>query len=106
MQYTAAHAHLRVEIQAKECTIPPDERARMQALLAPVYEAVHNFPSSELWIKIIHHPRSSTFHAEFKLKLPGRTLLTGATESYLDTAFARGLRKLLNRLKAYQANPD
>ena len=58
-----------VEIDTKECNIPVDERNRMQGLLTPLGEAVQDFPASELWVKVIHHPHSGLYHVELKLNL-------------------------------------
>lgn len=58
MQFTdPRRTHLHVEIQAKECTISPDERTRMQSHLEPIGEAVRDFPNSALWVNIVHHLR-------------------------------------------------
>src|SRR5687767_609069 len=100
MQYT--DPQLRIEIQAKGCNLPPDERARMHAALAPVGEAARAFPTADLWLKVIHHPRSQTYHVEAKLKLPGRTIQTGDEDAYLDSAFQRCARKLLRRVEDYK----
>jgi ribosome-associated translation inhibitor RaiA len=106
MRYSDDRYRLRVEIQAKGCDIPFDERARMQASLAPLGEAVKDFPASDLWVNVIYHPRSQSYHVEFKLKLPGQTLFTGERDPYLDAAFQRCVRKLVWKVEAYREHPD
>jgi ribosome-associated translation inhibitor RaiA len=106
MQYSDDRHHLRIDIDVQACDIPDDERARMQTLLAPLGAAVQDFPASELGIKVIYHPRSQLYHVEFELRLPGQTLFTGEEDSYLDTAYQRGLRKLLRKVEAYKEHPD
>src|SRR5436190_21051882 len=106
MQYSDDRHHLRIAIDTRACDIPADERTRMQTLLAPLGEAVQDFPASELGIKVIYHPHSQLYHVEFDLHLPGQTLFTGEEDSYLDTAFQRGLRKLLRKAEAYKEHPD
>jgi hypothetical protein len=69
MQYVEDRYHLRVDFQAKECDIPQDELTRMQQLLEPIGEAVQDFPTSELFIEVLHHPREE-YHVEAKLKVP------------------------------------
>jgi len=106
MQYTDDRHHLRVDIQTKQCEVPPDERARLQRELEPLAEAVADFASADLYLEFIHHPRSGQYHVEARLKLPGRTLQTGERDAYLDSAFGRCVRKLVNRVNAYKAHPD
>jgi len=106
MQYSDDRYHLRVDIQAKGCEIPPDERARMQTILPALGEVVQDFPASDLGIKVIHHARSATYHVEFKLKLPGRTLFTGEEDAYLDTAFQRVVNKLVLKVAVYKQQPE
>ena len=86
--------------------MPADERARLQALLVPLDEAVADWPAVDLAIKVIFHPRSRLYHTEFKLKVPGRTLMTGEEDAYLDSALARCASKLLRRVEHYKDHPD
>jgi hypothetical protein len=106
MQYVDERNHLRVSVQAEGFTVPEDERARLQRLLAPVAEAVRDFPTADLQLKVIHHPRSEAYNAEARLKLPGRTLFTGDRAAYLDSALQRCLDRLGQRLAAYKQQPD
>jgi len=98
--------HLHVEIATKACDIPAEERARLQSALAALADAVTAFPEPALWIDAIFHPRSKVYHVECKLKLPGRTLITGEEDPYLDAALQRCARKLLRKAEAYQDHPD
>jgi hypothetical protein len=106
MQYSDDSSHLRVEIWSQGCDIPPDERARMQAALAGLGAVARDFPASDLAIRALYHPRSQSYHVEFKLKLPGRTLFGSETDPYLDSAFQRGLRKLVRKAEAHRDHPD
>jgi ribosome-associated translation inhibitor RaiA len=106
MQYTDERFHLRVELNAKECNIPTDELTRMQHLLAPVGEAVQDWPSADLNVKVIRHPRSEAFTVKCKLRLPGQTLSTADEDPYMDSAFQRCVRKLVRRVEEYRAHPE
>ncbi len=106
MRYRDERYHWQVEFETRECTIPADELTRMQQSLAPLGEAVADLPSSELQIKVIHHPRSATYHVEARLKLPGQTLFAGDRDTYLDTAFQRCIPRLIQRVAAYQQYPN
>jgi len=106
MHYVDDRYHLNVEFDTKQCELPDDELTRMQRSLEQIGEAVKHFPSSDLGIMCIHHPRSNAYHVEAKLKLPGQTLFTSDWDAYLDSAFQRCVRKLARKLEAAKANPD
>lgn len=105
MRY-ANTGHLRLSVEAKGCKIPDDERARMEETLTPLREAANGLPEPELLLKVIHHPRSQVYNVEARLRLPGRTLSTADGDAYLDSAFQRCVRKLVQRLDDYRVNPD
>jgi len=106
MQYVAEKYHLSIEVDAKECEIPEDERSRMQPSLDRIGEAVQEFAASELWLTVVYHPNSQVYHFQAKLKLPGHTIITGDADPHLDTAFQNCVRKLLRRIEACKADPD
>ena len=106
MQYSDDRYHLRVAINTNGCNIPPDERARLQTLLAPLGEAVQHFPASDLRLNVIYHPRSAVYYVEFKLTFPGGTLFTGERDPYLDSALQRGLRNLVRKVEASGSSPN
>jgi ribosome-associated translation inhibitor RaiA len=106
MQYSDDRHHLRVQIEAKQCNIPHDQLTRMERTLDSLGEEVEDFPASDLSITVVRHPRSQDFHVEAKLKVPGRSLRTGDTDTYLDSAFDRCTRKLVQKVRDYKANPD
>jgi hypothetical protein len=106
MEYFDERYRLRVELTAKECDIPADELTRMQGLLTPVGEAAQDFPSAQLCVKVIGHPRSEAYHVRLKLKLPGRTLFTGDRDPYMDCAFQRCVRKMVRLVQAHREHPD
>src|SRR5262249_2830932 len=106
MQYSDDRYRLRVAFQPKGCSVPQDELTRMQRSLDGLGEAVRDFSGSELTINLIHHPRSAAYHVEARLRLPGRTLFSGDEDAYLDSAFQRCLRKLVQHVEGYKENPD
>jgi len=97
---------LQVEITSTGCEIPADERTRIQTPIAALADKVHDLGEACLWINVVFHPRRAVYHAEFKLKLPGRSLFTGAEDSYLDAALQRSFAKLTRKVDAYLENPD
>src|SRR5437773_1641753 len=107
-QYSFDRYHLQVEFDLKECQVSPEDLTRMHNDLAPLGEAVEDFPNSQLWITLIRHPRpgASAYHVEAKLKLPGQTLFSGDWDESLDVAFQRCVRKLIRKVGAYREHPD
>jgi hypothetical protein len=105
VQYTDDRHNLRVEISPRQFDLAPDELARMQQALGRVGEAVEGFASAELHVKLIRHPRGG-FHAEARLRLPGRSLFSGDWDDELAPAFDRCVRKLLSHVEGYREHPD
>jgi hypothetical protein len=106
MHFTDDRYHLRVELQAKECSIPEDERVRLQNFLVPLGEAVQDLAASDLAINVVHHPATQVYHIELKLKVPGQTLLAVEKDPYLDSALQRGLRQLVRQVETYQSQAN
>jgi hypothetical protein len=106
MRYIDDRYHLRVEIQSKQCHVPDDQLERMQRGLEPVGEAVQDFEESELTLDVVHHPRSGDYHVTARLRVPGRSLFTGERDPYLDSAFQRCARKLIERVADHRRHPN
>jgi hypothetical protein len=106
MLFVADYHDLQVEIDTKECTIPADERSRLQPELERLGDAVAEFPDSRLWLTVVYHPHSGVYHAQAKLKLPGQTIITGHPSDYLDVALMRTIAKVLHRVERYKDRPD
>lgn len=105
MRHTDHRGHLEVDLETKECTLPPDELARMQEPLDQIARTVGNLPA-RLEMTIVYHPRTARYHVDAGLRLPRRTLFTGDWDSYLDTALTRSMHKLIHKAEAYQEEPD
>jgi ribosome-associated translation inhibitor RaiA len=106
MKYRYDKQHLDIEIDAVDCQIPIDERARMQTMLADLAEAVRDFPHSHLRLKIIYHSGVDQYHVKGTMHLPGATLFVGDHDLYLDTALERAIRKLVRKIDTYREQPD
>jgi hypothetical protein len=106
MRYTDDRYHLGVEIKADGCDIPKDELTRMEGSLASLGESVHDFPTAELSVVVHRHERAAWYNVEARLRLNGKSLVTGDWDPYLDCAFQRCLHKLLRKVVAYRAKPD
>jgi ribosome-associated translation inhibitor RaiA len=97
---------LRVEITTTAFELPPDERARLQTALTALGDRVKDFADPSLEVHAAYHPRGMMYHAEFNLKLPGRSLFTGEEDPYLDAALSRCVAKLTRKVEAYKEHPD
>ena len=97
---------LRFEVTTKGCEIPPEQRARVQPWLAELGDRVRDFPNAALEVRGIRYPQSEVYHTEFRLNLPGRSLITGEEDPYLDSALQRGFAKLTRKAEAYRDGPD
>jgi len=106
MYHVADYHQLQVEIETQQCTIPEDERSRMQASLERLAEAVEEFPESQLALKVVFHSKSEIYHGQAKLKLPGKSIVTGHGSQWLDDALMRTLAKAQHRVERYKEHPD
>jgi len=106
MHYTDNFTHLHVEISGKGYDIPKDELTRMERSLAPLHDAVRDFPSSDLRLTVIHHSQKDAYHVEARLKLPGKTLFSSEEDAYLDSAFQRCVAHLRAEVESYARQPD
>lgn len=97
---------LRVEITTKACEIPMDERERLQRALATLADAASVFPDPVLWLEVIYHAPGKIYHVESKLQLPGRTIITGEKDPYLDSALQRCIQRVIRKMEAYKDHPD
>jgi len=97
---------LRVEITTRDCEVPPDERERLQTALSELAGRVRDFADASLSVRVIHHPKAAAYHAEFRLRLPGRLLSADEKAPDLDTALSRGFATLTREVEAYGKRPD
>lgn len=103
---TVTNDRLRVEIDTKGCEIPADVRNRIQPNLDGLELSLHGLPTSQLWLTVVFHSHSETFHAQAKLRLPGQTIITGDRNSHIDSAILQCLRNVLQRVESYKSHPD
>jgi hypothetical protein len=101
MKYSQADNHLRIELDAKNCSPRPDEIEKMESNLGSLRTMTREFPISDLYITIYRHPRSNEFKLKTSLVLTGRTLFTADHDKHLHPAFLRCVRKLVAKLRGY-----
>src|SRR4051812_44032466 len=103
--FASDYRQTHVEIDTLDCDLPDDELARIQQDLDLLAEELLEFPDSQLFLKIVHHPRIERYHAQAKLKLPGKTIITGHYSPWLDDALTRCLAKVRRRAERYKDEP-
>ena len=102
MPFSDESYNLRIELDTKHCELSADEIAKMESALDPLSRLVRDFPVRDLYVTVIHHPRSKDFHVKTALVLPGRTLFTGDRDHQMYPAYERCVRKLVNKMEAYK----
>jgi hypothetical protein len=106
MQFVDERHHLQVRVETKDCQLPADELSRLQPSLDRLGEAVAELAAAELWLNVVFHPKSQQYHAQAKLKVPGKTIHTGEQNAWLDTALLRSLERMIHHVEAYKDSPD
>ena len=98
--------NLRIELDTKNFDFSETELEQMEEALNPLREPVRDFPVSDLYITVTHHPTPSDYHVRASLVLPSRTLLTGERDVNPLTAWNRCVRKLVSKIAAYKQSMD
>jgi ribosome-associated translation inhibitor RaiA len=102
MQRTDEGRQLRIQLDTKNCTVSPGDRAKMETALGHLSRVAHTFPVSDLYIYIRRHARSNDYHVKTSLVLPGKTLFTGDRDVAAYPAFERCVRKLVQKVEGYK----
>jgi ribosome-associated translation inhibitor RaiA len=106
MHLAADYRRTHVEIDTQDCDLPQDEQTRIQQDLDLLAQELLEFPDSQLFLKIVHHPRTERYHAQAKLKLPGKTIITGRYSPWLHEALTHCLDRVRQRAEQYKESPD
>ena len=103
MKYSDESYNLRIELDTKECELSSIEIEKMEESLRSLRQLVASFPISNLYITVIHHPRSREYHVKTALALSGEKLFTGDRDNAVQAAFERCVGKLVQKVAAYKA---
>ncbi|HET6575931.1 MAG TPA: hypothetical protein VFG68_20185 [Fimbriiglobus sp.] len=110
MRYSDESYNLRVEIDANQFELSPEDARRLHDGLATLGKLVEDLPVSDLYVTIFHHPRGSPeYQVKTALVLPARTLFSGDTDASFHPAFVRCVANLVQQVTAYKqarANAD
>jgi len=110
MRYSDESYNLRVELDAKQFELSPEDAQRLQAGLSTLGKLVEDLPVSDLYVTIFHHPRGGPdYQVKTALVLPAKTLFSGGTDASLHPAFERCVTNLVQQVAAYKqarANAD
>lgn len=106
MPYSDESYNLRIELDTKHCVPSAEEITKMERALEPLHRVTQSFPVSDLYVTIIHHPRSGDYHVKLALVLPGRTLFTGDRHRDYYAAYEQCIDNLLRKVTAYKQSMD
>jgi hypothetical protein len=103
MRYSDESDNLRVELDAKQFELSPEDARRLQASLSALGKLVEGLPVSDLYITIFHHPRGGPeYQVKTALVLPAKTLFSGDTDTNFHPAFERCVTNLVQQVVAYK----
>jgi hypothetical protein len=102
MLHSDGHS-LRIELDTKHCNLSATEIAQMERDLETLSRCTKDFPVSDLYVTVAHHPRSQDFHVKTSLVLSGRTLFTGDRDVLVHPAYERCIGKLVRKVQAYKS---
>ncbi len=110
MRYSDESYNLRVEIDANQFELSPEDAQRLHDGLATLGELVEDLPMSDLYVTIFHHPRGSPeYQVKTALILSARTLFSSDTGANFHPVFVRCVANLVQQVTAYkqtQGNAD
>ena len=93
---------LRVEVEAKGCTVSAGILDKMNTCLGSLRRITRNFPVGDLYVSIYHHARGGDYHVKTSLVLMQTTLFTADHDEHIYPAFERCVGKLIHKVEAYQ----
>jgi hypothetical protein len=110
MRYSDESYNLRVEIDAKQFELSPEDAQRLHDGLSTLGKLVEDLPVSDLYVTIFHHPRGGTeYQVKTALVLPAKTLFSSDADASFHPAFVRCVTNLVQQVAAYKqarANAD
>jgi ribosome-associated translation inhibitor RaiA len=93
---------LRIEIDAHQCELTPEQIATMHDDLDTLTKMVETFPKAELRVYVEHEGRNNEFVVKTSLLLPGQTLVTSEHNRVLHAAYEQCVDVLVNQVKEYK----
>jgi hypothetical protein len=103
MRYSDESYNLRVEIDANQFELSPEDARRIHDGLDTLGKLVENLPVSDLYVTIFHHPRGNPeYQVKTALVLPAKTLFSRDTDAGFHAAFVRCVANLVQQVEAYK----
>lgn len=106
MVFSDTKYNLRIELDTKNCELSPAQLEQLTERLNPLRKPVQKFPVSDLYVTITYQQPSQQYRLKVSLVLPGRTLVTGDVDANFLPAFDRCIRKMLQRVIAYEESME
>jgi hypothetical protein len=102
MRYSDESYNLRVEIDANQFELSPEDAQRLHDGLSALGKLTEDLPVSDLYVTIIHHPRSAEYQVKTALVLSARTLFSRDTGAHFHPLFVRCVANLVQQVTAYK----
>lgn len=102
MHLTDHSYNLRIDLDTKGFEMSSQEVSRLVDSLSPLGRVVADFPVSDLYITIYHHPRSGSYQVKTALVLTGQTLVGNTEEKNVHPAFEQCVSSLIEQSRAYK----
>lgn len=107
MRYSDESYNLRVEIDANQFELSPEDARRLHDSLSPLDKMVEDVPVSDLYVTIFHHPRGRPeYQVKTALVLPAKTLFSSDTAASFHPAFEKCVANLIQQVTAYKRSRD
>ncbi|HEY8505870.1 MAG TPA: hypothetical protein VIL46_14900 [Gemmataceae bacterium] len=107
MRYSDESGNLRVEIDANQFELSPEDARRLYDGLSTLGKLVEGMPVADLYVTIFHYPRGAEYQVKTALVLPAKTLFSSDTDASFHPAFVRCVSNLVQQVEAYkQARAD
>jgi ribosome-associated translation inhibitor RaiA len=88
-----------LEIKLHGFDLPEREFTWIENAARTLRPAIERFPHKDLILSIIYHPKSNDFHVKANLRLPNRTLFTGARSERVHEAVTTCMDHLLRKVQ-------
>lgn len=103
MPFSDDRYQLQVQYDTRQFTLTEEMTDRLERELNGLANVVKDFPSPQLHVEIVRHPRSEDFHVKMALKLTRpQVFFTGDRDEQVYSAFKRCARKLVAKAAAYK----
>lgn len=102
MKSNEANTNLRIVLDTHGLEMTAEEIQWLSDGLGPLRKMVADFPVSDLYVTIEHHPRSGGYKVKTSLVLTGQTLVGHTEDAQVHPAYERCVASLVEQTRAYK----